>query len=80
MATFLCKTCGNRHPLLSSVSIEKRFDCSGESPATIADLSILVKRLVNQVRQINPESPVAASAMDYLKMKGISGSKLREID
>ena len=45
---------------------------------TIADLSMLVARLVQQVRKHDPANSVAESAMDYLRRKNLAGSILRE--
>lgn len=45
---------------------------------TIADLAMLVSRLVQQVRKHDPTNDVAEKAMDYLRRKDLTGSILRE--
>lgn len=45
---------------------------------TIADLAMLVARLIRQVRNHMPRNPVAMKAMDYLRRHDLYGSVLRE--
>lgn len=51
---------------------------SSQEPATVADLAMLVSRLVQQVRKHEPDNDVAEKAMDYLRRKDLTGSILRE--
>ncbi len=51
--------------------------CAKERP-TIADLSMLVARLVQQIRRHEPKNNIAEKAMDYLRRKDLCGSILRE--
>ena len=43
---------------------------------TIDDLAMLVKRMARKLK--DHESGIAATAMDYLKRKGLQGSILRD--
>lgn len=49
-----------------------------KSQPTIADLAMLVSRLVQQVRKYDPTNDVAEKAMNYLRRKDLTGSILRE--
>lgn len=49
-------------------------------PPTIADLAMLVGRLVHQLGKHEPDNPVLQKAMDYLRRKDLAGSVLREIE
>ena len=42
------------------------------------DLSMLVLRLARALQKASPDSEAPASALDYLKRKGLSGSPLRQ--
>jgi hypothetical protein len=66
----LCKQCGSQ---------DTRLTKKPEGPPTIADLGMLVARLVQQVRKHDPENDVATKAMDYLRRKDLQGSILREM-
>lgn len=46
----------------------------------VADLGMLVARLVRQVRKHDPENDVAKKAMDYLRRKGFQFAILREFE
>lgn len=46
----------------------------------VADLGMLVARLVRQVRKHDPENDVAKKAMDYLRRKEFQFSILREFE
>ena len=46
---------------------------------TIADLAMLVARLVRQVRQFDATNPLADKAMDYLRRKNLCSAILRDI-
>jgi hypothetical protein len=48
------------------------------SEPRISDLTLLVGRLVQQVRKHDSSNPVAEKAMDYLRRKNLSASILRE--
>jgi hypothetical protein len=56
--------------------------CEARSKADepkIADLCMLVARLVQQVRRFDPTNNVAEKAMDYMRRKELGPSVLREI-
>lgn len=44
----------------------------------IRDLSMLVQRLIREVRKHDPQNAVAAKAADYLDRKQLWGSVLRD--
>lgn len=46
----------------------------------VADLGMLVARLVQQVRKHDPENDVAKKSMDYLRRKEFQFSILREVE
>ena len=58
---------------------EKREELtSEEQEPRIADLVMLIGRLVQQVRRFDKDNPVAEKAMDYLRRKSLGPSILRE--
>lgn len=64
----LCSKCGSQ---------DTRRVKAVEDPPTIADLGMLLARLVQQVRKHDPQNDVADKAMDYLRRKDLAGSILR---
>ena len=71
MPEVLCRKCGSQ---------DTRRTQSPEGPSTIADLVMLVARLIHQVRKHEPDNDVAEKAMDYLRRKDLVGAVLREIE
>ena len=63
---------------LEQVAHAKPTQAGQESPPRIADLTMLIGRLVRQVRKHDPNNTVAEQAMAYLRRKDLSGSILRE--
>lgn len=51
---------------------------SGRELSSIADLAMLVRRLVQQITKHEPENDVAEKAMEYLQRKDLIGSIVRE--
>ena len=49
-----------------------------EPPGTLDDLAMIVRRLIHRLRKHEPDSPLARTATDYLRRKGLQGSPLRE--
>lgn len=45
---------------------------------TIGNIAMLVGRLVQQVRRLEPNNPVADKAMDYLRRCDLTPSLIRE--
>ena len=50
-----------------------------DNEPTIADLAMLVARLVQQLRHYDPNNGVASKAMDYLRRRNLTASILREV-
>ena len=50
-----------------------------QSETIVDDLAQLVKRLVNQLLKAAPDNELSEKALDYLKLKKLCGSPLRDV-
>lgn len=65
--------------LLGQFAAWRRQFADMKDQPKVSDLAMLIARLVRQVRKNDPDNPVAAKAMDYLRRHDLRGSILREV-
>jgi hypothetical protein len=51
---------------------------TNDNEPKIGDLVMLIGRLIHQLNKFEPENPITAKAMDYLRRKNLSSAILRE--
>lgn len=56
------------------------WQASLQADQRLANLTVLVKRLVRAVRKTSPDSGLAFMAMSYLERSGLTGSPLRDVN
>ena len=47
---------------------------AAEEPARVDDLAMIIRQLVHRLKKHEPDSPLAAQALNYLRRKSLQGS------